>query len=445
MTALSALAAGGRYQGYAYAYPHKTAYRAFEPPQRLETLWRDESPEQLFLYAHVPFCEMRCGFCNLFTEQGGAPERVTAYLAALTRQAQVVRAALPTSSRFARLAIGGGTPTLLNPAELDALFELLDTAFDVRPDTCPTSVESSPATATKERLAVLAQRGVERVSIGVQSLVQSELAAMGRPGTAARSLGALDAIRASGIPRLNVDLIYGADGQTEGSLASTLNTVLRFEPEEVFLYPLYVRPLTGLGRRQGAPVSDAAWDAHRARLYEAGRAQLLAAGYEQWSMRMFRRLGRPSRGARYSCQDDGMVGVGAGARSYTQRVHYSSDYAVEKRGVRAIVDDFLNQDAARFELAETGVVLNDEEARLRYVVQGVLNVDGLRLDGYIARFAADAIAEHVVLREAQALGWLQRDDHRLIPTPAGLAHADVLGPALYSSAVRDRMSAWTPR
>ena len=88
MTALDELLARSRYESYVYAYPHKTAYRALDPPVALAPLWAGEDRRALFLYVHVPFCEMRCGFCNLFTRPVPDAPLVDAYLDALARQAR---------------------------------------------------------------------------------------------------------------------------------------------------------------------------------------------------------------------------------------------------------------------------------------------------------------------------------------------------------------------
>ncbi|WP_027482334.1 radical SAM protein, partial [Deinococcus pimensis] len=113
------------YAAYTYAYPHKTTYRALTPPVSLRDAWADEDRSSLFLYVHVPFCEMRCGFCNLFTTVGAPETLERAYLDTLERHARRVSAALP-DARFSRIAIGGGTPTYLTPPDLERLFDLLD-------------------------------------------------------------------------------------------------------------------------------------------------------------------------------------------------------------------------------------------------------------------------------------------------------------------------------
>jgi oxygen-independent coproporphyrinogen III oxidase len=172
------------YQSYVYAYPHKTAYRVLDQPVALSAAWAEERRDALFLYMHIPFCEMRCGFCNLFTTvnpKGGLEAR---YLDTLERQAWRVRAALG-SAGFARLAIGGGTPTYLGPADLHRLFDIAEQIFGADPQAIPVSVETSPKTADYERLSVLRERGADRISIGVQSFFEPEAAAAGRPQTTA--------------------------------------------------------------------------------------------------------------------------------------------------------------------------------------------------------------------------------------------------------------------
>src|ERR1700753_3403087 len=117
------------YQDYLYAYPHKTAYRRLTPRRPLSEVWGQEDQKTLSGYVHLPFCEMRCGFCTLFTRANPPAEQVTAYLAQLSRQAVAVRDSLAPDATFAQLAIGGGTPTYLHPTGLGGLFEIVQGAF----------------------------------------------------------------------------------------------------------------------------------------------------------------------------------------------------------------------------------------------------------------------------------------------------------------------------
>ena len=435
----------GPYQHYVYAYPHKSAYRPLPDRPTLTSLWAAEDKSALSLYLHIPFCEVRCGFCNLFTRIG-APDGLTgAYLDALERQATAVRDALGEGEdiRFATAAFGGGTPTFLTAPELERLCDIAESRMGARLDAIPLSVEASPATATADRLAVLADRGATRLSLGVQSFVEAEARAAVRPQRRADVEAALGRIRDARIPVLNIDLIYGIDGQTEDTWRHSLDAALAWEPEELYLYPLYVRPLTGLDRhRTASPGADPAWDAQRLRLYRAGRDHLLARGYTQQSMRMFRRADAPPQGADdYACQTDGMIGLGCGARSYTSALHYSFDYAVGMHAIRGIIDDYVATED--FTRAEVGHRMDAHEARRRHLLQSLLQAEGLAESDYRARFgqapADDFGTELDVLDDR---GWLSAADGRLRLTPEGLAHSDAVGPLLFSPAVRAAMAAY---
>ncbi|MEU8900662.1 STM4012 family radical SAM protein [Nocardia sp. NPDC048505] len=433
------------YQSYVYGYPHKTAYRPLPDRPDLRTLWAGEPTDALSLYAHIPFCEYRCGFCNLFTRIGAPDDLTGRYLDALERQADAVRAALGERPvRFAAAAFGGGTPTYLDAGELTRLCDLAEgMGADLR--AVPLSVETSPSTATADRLAVLAERGATRISIGVQSFVDAEAKAAVRPQRRAEVEAALERIRAAGVPVLNIDLIYGIEGQTERTWRASLAAALAWRPEELYLYPLYVRPLTGLGKLSAG--ADAEWDEQRLRLYRTGRDLLLEHGYAQTSMRMFRRIDAPELGpGDYACQTDGMIGLGCGARSYTSGLHYSFDYAVAPREVREIIDGYTR--TTDFTRAEVGRRIDADEARRRHLLQSLLQADGMDLAGYRARFGAPP-SEHFAteLAEFAALGWLDPDagPGLLRLTPEGLAYSDALGPRLFSPAVHAAMAAYEPK
>ncbi|MFE5791468.1 STM4012 family radical SAM protein [Streptomyces sp. NPDC056503] len=436
------------YDSYVYAYPHKTAYRPLPGRPGLAGLWADEPKDSLSLYAHVPFCEVRCGFCNLFTRIGAPDELTTRYLDALDRQAVAVREALGDAApvRFAAAAFGGGTPTFLTAAELERLCDIAEHRMGADLRAVPLSVETSPATATADRLAVLAGRGTTRLSIGVQSFVDAEARAAVRPQRRADVEAALGRIRDSGVPVLNIDLIYGIDGQTDASWRYSLDAALAWRPEELYLYPLYVRPLTGLGR-SGPAESDGEWDERRLRLYRQGRDRLLAHGYEQVSMRMFRRAGAAPSGADdHACQTDGMIGLGCGARSYTSALHYSFDYAVDMREIRSIIDAYT--ETGDFSRAEVGRWVDGAEARRRHLLQSLLQAEGMELAGYEKRFGSSAYEDfRAELDRFAAYGWLDGSapEGLLRLSPEGLAHSDGLGPALFSPAVRAAMAAYEPK
>jgi len=433
MTSLQASIKQNYFQGYSYSYPHKSAYRPLEKPRSLKEIWQYENKDHLFLYIHVPFCEMRCGFCNLFTMANPKAPMQSPFLQALTRQAQQVSKALGRS-HFARLAIGGGTPTFLSLQELEQLFDITEQIMDAQPQQIPVSVEASPKTITPEKLALLHQRGCTRISIGVQSFLLEETKALGRPQKNATVHQALQDIRDSSVPEMNIDLIYGIQGQTVDSWQTSLQQTLLYQPEEIFLYPLYVRPLTGLGLRPQA------WNDHRLKLYRLGRDFLLQNGYTQQTMRIFRRANAPHLQAPpYDSPEDGMVGLGVGARSYAHNFHYSSDYAVGRKGVKQIIHDYIHQTDNYFSQAHYGVSLSKEEQKRRYLIKSLLEGTQLNFDAYQQFFGTAALDDFPQLQQLYTMQLTPEDPTQLQLNQAGLELSDVIGPWLYSKNVKEKM------
>jgi oxygen-independent coproporphyrinogen-3 oxidase len=207
----------------------------------------------------------------------------------------------------------------------------------------------------------------------------------------------------------------------------------------LYLYPLYVRPLTGLGRsrRDGEDIRPAC--------YREARALLLDAGYVQVSMRLFRARHAPAEdGPVYCCQEDGMVGVGCGARSYTRALHYATEYAVRAPGIREILADYVARPDEAFDRADYGFRLGPEEQRRRYTIQSLFSGEGLWFAAYRNRFGTDACDDLPQLGELEPLGLARRDAEGLRLTAAGIERSDALGPWLYSEAVRALMGeyAW---
>ncbi|RKN75897.1 STM4012 family radical SAM protein [Paenibacillus ginsengarvi] len=426
------------YRAYLYSYPHKTAYRRFETPLPIADLWRDEPQETRFLYMHIPFCGARCGFCNLFTLPDKRSDVHVEYVDALERQA---RGWAPhvSGKPFARFAVGGGTPTLLEPKQLERLFDIAEHTMGLDVRQASISVETSPETVTADRLDVLKRRHVDRVSMGIQSFIEAEAAAIYRPQKPDEVERALTLLKRDPFPVLNLDLIYGLPGQTVQSWLYSLERALTYEPEEIFLYPLYTREQTILKPEQiQASGADIRLDC-----YVAARDRLLAEGYEQHSMRRF---SRPEAATAktllpYGCQEEGMVGLGCGARSYTRRVHYASRYAVSRAATAGILADYVA--AVSHDTADYGYVLNEDEQRRRFVVKAILHSEGLTLAEYAERFPGrEAIRDVPELGLLLDSGLALDEQGTIRLTSEGMAYSDAIGEGLISPQVRELMEGY---
>ncbi len=418
------------YLGYAYAYPHKTAYRHFQQPLELSEIWRNEDSSALFLYFHIPFCEVRCGFCNLLSLPNPDQAIVNQYLQTMKRQAIEIKSAIGPL-RFARLAVGGGTPSCLTLEQLDCLFEIMEKDLDIDCSLIPFSFEVSPATLTWEKLQLLKAHGVNRISIGVQSFIDEETNALGRPQKNEDVLNVLEMICNTGFETLNIDLIYGCKGQTFQNLQYSLDKTLSFKPDEIYLYPLYVRSLTGLDGKF-EPASNL-----RFSIYQQGREYLLANGYNQISMRLFRsKKLQIAQGPVYCCQEDGMIGLGIGARSYTRKIHYSSEYAVSRKGVTRILQSYISAKIPSFSRIEYGFRLDIEDRQRRYIIKSLLHMPGLDIGAYENYFDRDPWKDFPQLTRLIELDLARKEKGLLELTPYGLAYTDCIGPWLYSDKVK---------
>lgn len=429
--------AGDPFRHYVYSYPHKTAYRALQPAVSLSDAWADEDRSALFLYLHVPFCEQRCGFCNLFTRVGANDStEVDRYLDALTRQAEVVDQALAQRT-FARMAIGGGTPTFLSAPQLARLLAIA-AKLSADPLRVSTSIETSPQTADDARVAVLRTAGIQRVSMGVQSFAAAETTAVQRRQDAEAADAAARRLVHAGFPVVNLDLMYGLPGQDRDSLCRSIDRAVATGCQELYLYPLYVRPVTGLDRR-GTQVDEA-----RLGLYRQARDYLQALGWMQASLRCFRAPHHPGdTGPAYRCQADGMVGIGCGARSYTERLHWSDPFAVSQRGIAGILNAYCARSDANFAQIHHGYHLDEDDCRRRFILLGLLE-QGLEDHAYRRRFATAPEDDLPALKQLCEHGLATHADGRWRLTETGLERADSIGAWLFSDRVREHMRAHVP-
>jgi oxygen-independent coproporphyrinogen-3 oxidase len=436
--------------GYVYGYPHKKAYRPLERPLPLADVWADEPRQALLCYVHLPFCNQRCSFCNLFTFVPSDPSPATSYLDALSREMEAYEHAL-RPARFRRLYLGGGTPTYLTTDELRLLTARLRDVLGFVPAETEGCIEASPDTLDEDKLAALRELGFQRLSLGVQSLVADELRRVNRRFDFSANRRAIDLVGRASFPHFNIDLIYGLPGQTEASWTYSVQEAADSPATSVFLYPLYIRPLTGLERlqtaRSGGPADDPPCPTpdDMARFYDRALDLLGRAGFRQVTMRQFHRDRAVSAGldeSEYRCQRCGTVGLGAGARSYTKALHYSTPWRMVARNIRAVVEAYCSAMQAGDTAVRHGFALDADEQQRRFVIQSLL-YDGLDLKEFRATFTADArerFAEQWEALTAEDCVILAEDAIRL--TRRGVRHSDVVGQLFFSDCVRQLMDAY---
>jgi oxygen-independent coproporphyrinogen-3 oxidase len=233
---------------------------------------------------HVPFCQVRCGYCDFNTytaaELGNGASRDT-YAALATAEIRFARRVLGTTALpVATVFFGGGTPTLLPAADLAGILRAIDDEFGLAPG-CEVTVEANPETVDERSLAALRAAGITRISLGMQSAVPHVLTVLDRVHQPGRPAACARWARAAGFEHVSLDLIYGTPGESDADWRESLTAALAAEPDHISAYALIVEEGTRLAARvrRGeipAPDDDAMADRYLA------ADDLLAAGGLHW-------------------------------------------------------------------------------------------------------------------------------------------------------------------
>lgn len=266
-------------------------------------------------YVHIPFCGHHCGYCD-FAVTAGQDHLIELYLDALDTELSWLR-----TPRFVEtIFIGGGTPSYLHP---DQLKRLLSSIKHWLPTCLPVaneySIESTPESLTEDKVRILREYGVTRVSVGVQSFQNQTLRALDRKHGVEQIFEAVAAVRQY-IPELSLDLIFAAPGQTLSDWQHDLETAIRFEPDHISTYGLTYEKGTPMWKeRHHGRISGVAEDVEL-EMYRYAIERLAAAGFEHYEISNFARPGKRSQHNAHYWANEAYYGFGVGAARYVRGV-----------------------------------------------------------------------------------------------------------------------------
>jgi oxygen-independent coproporphyrinogen-3 oxidase len=265
------------------------------------------------LYVHVPFCLTRCGYCD-FNAYAGLDHLASRYVGALLAEARLAATGW-ADEEIVSVFLGGGTPTTLEVADLKALLAHLRQTYAVAP-AAEVTIEANPETVDAPKLAGLLEAGYTRLSMGAQSFDRAVLAALERIHDPASVRRAMTAAREAGYANVNLDLIYGADGETLGSWERTLRETIQLTPEHVSAYALTIEPSTPLGRKVSRGIVPAPDPDLQADMFELACDLLANAGYGHYEVSNWAKPGFECVHNLGYWERRPYLGLGAGAHSY---------------------------------------------------------------------------------------------------------------------------------
>jgi oxygen-independent coproporphyrinogen-3 oxidase len=363
------------------------------------------------LYVHVPFCASTCDFCAFYQTKPTA-HGVKSFLGGIVREADLVTWDRPVTTIF----WGGGTPGLLSARDLGRLAQRILARCGGTP--AEWTVELAPGSVTAERLAVLREVGVTRVSMGVQSFQPALLDALGRLHSREQIQRAYDRIREADFPSVNLDLIFALPGQTEAEWAADIREAVSLEPDHLSTYCLTFEEDTALWVKlsQGRVKLD---PEHEARLYESTWAQLADAGFEQYEVSNFARPGHACRHNLNTWRMCEWVGLGPSA---------ASQHSGWRGANVADLDQWLTQTAVGQRMTEDRLALTPAQLAEDALIFGLRMNAGVDLAEWRARSpeAPWSEVESLVDRLASE-GLAMRSGSRVQLTTRGRLLADAVG------------------
>ncbi len=365
------------------------------------------------LYIHIPFCLSKCPYCDFYSVS--SLSLLPAFLEALFQEMELYRGRIgPCDTVY----IGGGTPSLLNPSQLEAILKGVQANFRLLPNT-EITLEINPADLDQASLASIRAMGINRLTIGCQSFDQDVLTFLGRRHSAHQAVNAIEAASSAGFANIGLDLIYGIPGQGMEAWMDTVRRALSFAPAHLSCYQLTLEPETPLGisLRQGAfslPDETLQYD------FFIKTAEMLEdAGYVHYEVSNF--AGDMTLASRHNQKywdHTPYLGLGPSAHSFAANRRWWNHRSV---------DCYIAALKSGNPPVEASEYLTMEQLQLEALYLGLRTKKGIHLKDYATRYCLDLLARKGDrLITLQDEGLIAIEDGQLYPTRAGLAVADSL-------------------
>nr|WP_281169384.1 radical SAM family heme chaperone HemW [Solimonas flava] len=376
----------------------------------------------LSLYLHFPWCVRKCPYCdfNSHALRGEIPE--DAYVDALLRDLDFELREMADPRPLTSIFMGGGTPSLFSDRAIGRALDGVNRRLPFAPD-IEITLEANPGTAEAAHFAGYVAAGVNRLSIGVQSLNDAHLKRLGRIHDRGEAIAAYELARRAGFANINLDLMYALPQQTPDEAAADLRAALALAPEHLSYYQLTLEPNTEFGARPPpVPDDEQAWD-----MQLQGQALLAAHGYAQYEVSAY---AQPDRRARHNLNYwhfGDYLGIGAGAhgkRSAAGDTLAGGGLQIERRARHKHPRTYLERAGGDGAVQERRHV-TEAERPLEFLMNALRLNDGFAIADYRARTGLDWAAL-AAAATARARGLIEERDGRVWPTELGHRHLNGL-------------------
>ncbi|KOR88354.1 radical SAM family heme chaperone HemW [Paenibacillus solani] len=317
------------------------------------------------VYIHIPFCTNKCFYCD-FNSYVLKDQPVMDYLRALDKEMELTVSAHPPGT-IKSIFVGGGTPTVLKPNEMEYFLQSVKRHFPNWSDDIEFSMEANPGTTDLEKLSVMREGGVNRISFGVQAFQNTLLSGIGRIHDTDDVYRSLENARTAGFNNMSIDLMFGLPNQTLDMLAESIDKALELGLPHYSIYSLKVEENTlfhTMYQRNQLPLPD---EEDELNMYLLLMDRMKAAGYKQYEISNFAKPGFESRHNMTYWRNEDYYGLGAGAHGYIGRQRH-----VNIKGVNPY-NEAANQGLPRLESFE----VSKEEAMEDFLMVGLRVLDGV--------------------------------------------------------------------
>lgn len=367
------------------------------------------TPNKAGIYIHIPFCVKKCSYCAFLSGPAG-PEVRQDYVNHLIEEIRLRSREVPEADT---IYFGGGTPSLLTPEQIGEILEEVRSAFRITED-AEVTLEANPGTLTAESLEGYRKTGINRLSMGVQSMDDRRLRYLGRIHTAEEVRRDVKMAREAGFRNINLDLIFAIPGTDVSDAMEDLEAIAALEPEHISFYSLQLEEGTSFFRDFEAGKLREVPDETDREMYHRGIRALREKGYRHYEISNFARPGCESRHNSKYWNMSEYVGLGLGASSYTGHRR-----TVNETNLKVYSEKLDRGELAFMEIHENSEADDISEA----VFTGLRREEGIRYRDILGSEAAfweyfrEALPE---ARTYEAGGFLELDDEGLRLTERGI-------------------------